>query len=213
MTMEPNDTTPKNAEEKMKQPVSDSGTPGVEPSASESSPVQAEKPKMGRFQRFLRTALIALGVILVVFLAGFLTDHFARYRPTKAALDQAQQSVSDLTTQLEAANDRIAVLEPDLESATSHVELLGTLVELKTAHFELKNGNLAATKVALSGTAARLENLKPLVETVDATLAGNMLTRLDLIMNGMDNSPASALVDLELLFTNLQSVETLLFGE
>jgi chromosome segregation ATPase len=149
----------------------------------------------------------------VVFLAGFLTDHFTRYRPTKAALDQAQQSVSDLTTQLEAANDRIAVLEPDLESATSHVELLGTLVELKTAHFELKNGNLAATKVALSGTAARLENLKPLVETVDATLAGNMLTRLDLIMNGMDNSPASALVDLELLFTNLQSVETLLFGE
>jgi hypothetical protein len=211
--MEPNDNTPKNAEEKMEQPVSDSGTPGVEPSASESTPVQAEKRKMGRFQRFLRTALIALGVILVVFLAGFLTDHFARYRPTKAALDQAQQSVSDLTTQLEAANDRIAVLEPDLESATSHVELLGTLVELKTAHFELKNGNLAATKVALSGTAARLENLKPLVETVDATLAGNMLTRLDLIMNGMDNSPASALVDLELLFTNLQSVETLLFGE
>ena len=213
MTMEPNDNTPNNAEEKVEQPESTSGTPGVVPSASESTPVQAEKPKMGRFQRLLRTSLIALGVILLVFLAGFLTDHFTNYRPAEIALDEAQQSVSDLTTQLDAANDRIAVLEPDLESATSHVELLGTLVELKTAHFELKNGNLAATKVALTGTAARLENLKPLVETVDATLAGNMLTRLDLILDGMDNNPNSALVDLELLFTNLQSVETLLFGE
>jgi hypothetical protein len=201
-----NDNTPEK-ENEVEQFVSTPGTPEVEP-----TPVPAEKPKMGRFHRALRIGSIALAVFLLVFLAGLLTDHFARYRPTKAALDQAQQSVSDLTTQLDAANDLIAVLEPDLESATQHVELLGVLVELKTAHFELKNGNLAATKVALSGTAARLENLEPLVETVDATLAANMLTRLDMILNGMDNDPDSALVDLELLFTNLQSVETLLFG-
>ena len=213
MTTEPNVNTPNNAEGKVEQPESVAGITERKPTQVEPTSGTAKKSKSGGFTRFLRIALIALGIILVVFLAGFLTDHFTNYRPAEVALDQAQQSVSELTTQLDAANDRIAVLEPDLESATSHVELLGTLVELKTAHFELKNGNLAATKVALSGTASRLENLEPLVETVDATLAGNMLTRLDLILNGMDNNPASALVDLELLFTNLQSVETLLFGE
>ena len=213
MTDEPIETTPSKPYEGSEQPASTPPTPERVPTEAAPGTVQAEKPKSGRFQRLLRTSLIALGVILVVFLAGFLTDHFARYRPAEVALNQAQQSVSDLTAQLETANDRIAMLEPDLESATWHVELLGTLVELKTAHFELKNGNLAATKVALSGTAARLEDLKPLVETVDATLAGNMLTRLEMILNGMDNDPTSALVDLELLFTNLQSVETLLFGK
>jgi DNA repair exonuclease SbcCD ATPase subunit len=235
MTTEPNKIKVDAESEK---PESSSPTPELEQAAAESSPVQAGKPEMGRFQRILRTTLIALAAVIVVFLAGFLTDHFARYSPMKAALtenltqtqdelSQANQTISDLqsqidnlTTQLTAANDRIAALEQDkenlqsdLDSASLHIELLKVLVELKTAHIELKSDNIAGAKVALSSTAARLENLKPLVETVDANLAANMLTRLNLILTGMDTDSATAQSDLELFAKNLQSVETLLFGK
>lgn len=199
---------------------------------------ESEKPEIGRFQRILRVALIALAAVLIVFLAGFLTDHFVRYSPMKIALTEnlkqtqdelsrANQTISDLqsqtdslTMQLTAANDRIAALEQDkeklesdLDSSNLHIELLTALAELKTAHIELKNNNVAGAKVALSGTAAHLENLRPLVETVDTNLAANMLTRLDLILTGMDTNSATAQADLGLLAKNLQSVETLLFGE
>jgi DNA repair exonuclease SbcCD ATPase subunit len=245
MTTESNETTTSKIDaesEKLESasPASESGqpTPELEQVATESSPVQAEKPEMGRFQRILRTALIALVAVIVVFLAGFLTDHFARYSPMKAVLtenltqtqdelSQANQTISDLqsqidnlTAQLTAANDRIAALEQDkenlqsdLDSANQHIELLTVLGELKTAHIELKSGNIAGAKVALSSTAAHLENLKPLVETVDANLAANMLTRLNLILTGMDTDSVTAQADLGLLAKNLQSVETLLFGK
>ena len=245
MTTESNETTtskiiaePEKLESASPTPESEQPTPELEQAAAESSPVQAEKPEMSRFQRVLRTALIALAAVIVVFLAGFLTDHFARYSPMKAVLtenltqtqdelSQANQTISDLqsqidnlTTQLTAANDRIAALEQDkenlqsdLDSANLHIELLKVLGELKTAHIELKSDNIAGAKVALSSTAARLENLKPLVETVDANLAADMLIRLNLILTGMVTDSATAQADLELLAKNLQSVETLLFSK
>jgi septal ring factor EnvC (AmiA/AmiB activator) len=245
MTTESNETAPsKNDAESEKiestSPASESEQPSseLEQAETESSPVHAEKPETSRFQHILRTALIALAAVIVVFLAGFLTDHFVRYSPMKAMLtknltqtqdelSQANQTISDLqsqkdnvSTQLTAANDRIETLEQDkenlqsdLESANLHIELLTVLGELKTAHIEFKNSNIAGAKVALSGIAARLENLIPSVEPVDANLAANMQTRLELILKGMDTDPATAQADLELLAKNLQSVETLLFGE
>lgn len=202
--------------------------PEVEHVETESSPVQAEEPqKVERFQRILRLALIGLAAVVVVFLAGFLTDHFARYSPMKAELSQTKQSmaglqsqVDDLSAQLAAANDRISALEQDkenlqadLDSANLHTELLRTLVELKTATIELQNDNLSGAKVALSGTDARLETLKPLVTTVDANLADSMQKRLNLILDSMDTNSPTALADLGLLAKNLQSVETLLFAQ
>lgn len=245
MTIESNETTPSKSDaesEKLESassaPESEQPTPESEQAAAESSHVQAEKSETRSFQYILRTALIALAAVIVVFLAGFLTDHLARYSPMKAMLTenltqtqdelgQANQTISDLqsqidnlTTNLTAANDRIAALEQDnenlqsdLESANLHIELLTVLGELKTAHIEFINGNIAGAKVALSNTAANLENLKPSVETVDANLAANMQTRLELILASMDTDAATAQADLGLLTKNLQSVETLLFDK
>jgi cell division protein FtsB len=212
--------------------------PELEQTAEQPSPVQTEKkPEMGRFKRFLRTTLIVLAAVLVVFLAGFLTNHYVRYNPMESNLTaqltqsqddltQANQTVSDLqsqmddlTTELTAANDSNTALEQDkenlqsnLESANAHIELLAALVEINTAHIELKNDNIAGAKVALSNTATRLENLTPVVETVDTALAANMLTRLNLILTSMDTDSVTAQADLGLLAINLQSVETLLFS-
>jgi cell division protein FtsB len=223
MNAEPNKPESENAETA---PASEQPTPELEHAETESSPVQAEKPqKMERFQRIWRLALIGLAAAVVVFLAGFLTDHFARYSPMKAELSQTKQSmadlqsqVDDLSAQLAAANDRISALEQDkeslqadLDSANLHIELLRTLVELKTAHIELQSDNLSGAKVALSDTAARLETLKPLVGTIDANLAASMQTRLNLILDSMDTNSPTAQADLGLLAKNLQSVETLLF--
>lgn len=217
---------------------SEQPTPELEQATDESSPVHEGKSETKSFQHILRTALIALAAVIVVFLAGFLTDHLVRYSPMKAMLTenltqtqdelgQANQTISDLqsqtdnlTTQLTAANDRIEALEQDkenlqsdLDSANLHIELLTVLGELKTANIEFINGNIAGAKVALSNTAANLENLKPLVETVDANLAANMQTRLDFILTGMDTDSANTQADLGLLTKNLQSVETLLFDK
>jgi septal ring factor EnvC (AmiA/AmiB activator) len=239
MTAKPNKPESENAETVSPAPASEQPTPELEHAETETFPVQVEKPqKMGRFQRILRLALIGLVAVAVVFLAGFLTDHFARYSPMKAGLtenltqmqaelSQAKQSiadlqsqVNDLSAQLATANDRISALEQDkenlqadLDSANLHIELLRTLVELKTAHVELQNDNLSGAKVALSGTAARLGTLKPLIETVDANLAASLQTRLNLILDGMDTNSSTAQADLVLLANNLQSVETLLFGK
>ncbi len=220
MTAEPNKPESENPET-----VSQQSTPELEHAETESFPAQAEKSSsMERFQPIFRLAFW-LAVVTVVFLAGFLTDHFVRYRPVNAKLSQAKQSITDLhsqvddlSAQLAAANDRISALEQDkeslqtdLDSANLHVELLRTLVEVKTAHLELQNDNLSGAKVALSETAARLETLKPLVETVDANLATNMQTRLNLVLDSMDTDSPTAQADLGLLAKNLQSVETLLF--
>ena len=233
MTTEQNETTPleANAAPERLEPVSPSPEP--EQPATETAPAQPEqpatepptaqpeKPKMGRFQRILRTALIGLAAVIVVFLAGFLTDHFVRYSPMKAELTQSQdelsqanQDISDLQSQINNLNDQLAInenLQTELDSANQHIELLQALVELRTARIELGNDNIAGAKVALLNTFSRMENLKPLVETVDATLAANMFSRLDLILTGIDSDPVTAQTDLDLLAENLLSVETLLF--
>ncbi|NQU29131.1 MAG: hypothetical protein HQ525_00525 [Anaerolineae bacterium] len=238
MNTESNETTTSKIIAESEKLESASPNPESEQSAAEYSPAQAEKPEKRTSQPILRTALIALAAVIVVFLAGFLTDHFVRYSPMKAVLtenltqtqdelSQANQTISDLqsqidnlTTQFAVANDRIAALEQDkensqsdLDSANLHIELLTVLGELKTAHIEFNNGNIAGAKVALSSTDTRLENLKPLVKTVDANLAADMLIRLNLILTGLVTDSATAQADLGLLAKNLQSVETLLFGK
>lgn len=227
MTTEPNKPESENPETVSPAPASEQPMPEMGRAETESFAAQAEKPqKMESFQRILLLALIGLTAVVVVFLAGFLTDHFARYSPLKAEFSQAKESMTDLqsqvdnlSAQLAAANNRISALEQDkeslqadLDSANLHIELTRTLVELKTAHIELQNGNLSGAKVALSGIAARLEILKPLVETVDANLAASMQTRLNLILDSMDTDSPTAQADLGLLAKNLQSVETLLFA-
>jgi len=237
MTAEPNKPESENPETVSPTPASEQPPPELEYAETESFPAQAEKPKkMGSFRRILRLALIGLVAVVVVFLAGFLSNHFARYNPMKAELtgnltqtqdelSQAKQSTADLQSQVDdlsaqfaAANDRISAIEldkenlrVDLDSANLHVELLRALVELKTANIELQNDNLSGAKVALSGTAARLETLRPLVEPVDANLADSMQTRLNLVLDSMDTDSPTSQADLGLLAKNLQSVETLLF--
>ena len=176
--------------------------------------------------RFARLGLLGVGVLIAVFLAGFLTDHFARYTPLKATLTQTQKEYSDLQAQKAKLDEQLATadslsaklekdnktLQSDLDSANLHIELLQALADINAAHIALNNNDVSGAKVALANTASRLEDLKPLVATVDAALAENMLKRLDLIKTGMDSNPETAKADLGLFAKNLHDVETLLFA-
>lgn len=193
-------------------------------------PIKQEMPP------WLRTGLIGLGVAVILFFAGFLTDHFARYQPmkenlqaeiahTQGLLSEANQQIASLQGQLLSANDQLGEngtkintletektrLEKDLEAANTHVLLLATIREIQTAHIALASGDATEARVALNDTAQHLETLKPTVATMDATLAENMSTRLNLALSGMETDPETAKADLGLLSRNLQNVEALLY--
>lgn len=214
--------------------------PGVDQSHSvlpeTHTPIPSSNNQQESLPRWLRLGLIGFGIVLVLFFAGFLTDHFARYQPMKKSLEatitqkndelqKANEQMADLQGQILKANDQlgsnsskisnleinITGFEKDLEKAATHVELLTAVREIQAAHIALSVGDLSGAKVALSGTLNRLEKLKPVVATMDTALSENMTTRLNMILNGMDTDIETAKADLGLLSKNLLNVETLIY--
>jgi chromosome segregation ATPase len=174
--------------------------------------------------RTLRKVLIGLVIVAVIFLAGFLTDHFIRYSPlseelekTQAELEQANQELSDLqdendrlTSANETALDEIADLEADLTDATANLKFFQVLVNVNTARLELFLENIEGAQAALVDTQDNLEDLLPYIEEVDAELALSLPRRLELILSGLERDPETALIDLELLTKDLLELEPLL---
>ena len=217
-------------------PAADQPGPPATPAESSQTSVpgtgSTPKTKVGkqppsRFMRLLRKILIGLGIAALIFLAGFLTDHFVRYQPlsdtldeTRAELELAEQAVSDLeaqNAQLTAANraaeDQIADLEDELSSANTNVQFYQVLVDVNNARIALFLEDIEASQAALEDTKARLEDLLPAIEQVDADLALSLPRRLELIISGLARDPETGLIDLELFTKDLLELEPLLVGE
>jgi len=183
-----------------------------------------EKQPPSRFVRTLRKVLIGLVIVAVIFLAGFLTNHFVRYRPlsdelenTQADLEQANQELGDLQDENdrlvranEAADDAVAALEADLSAATANLKFYQVLVNVNTARLELFLENIEGAQAALADTQDNLEVLLPFIEEVDAELALSLPRRLELIVSGLERDPETGLIDLELLTKDLLELEPLL---
>lgn len=205
---------------------------------ADEEPSRAESPATAKARRLARNALMALGIILLIFFAGFLTDHFTRYQPMydsqtaqvqtlTADLAESRQQIADLERKNESlsgsltlANARIAVLETDnmgletdLDMAAMRIELLHTLADFNAAHIALANDDISGAKVALLNTQGRIDTLKPLIATVDAALAENMSSRFALVLSALETDPETARADLGLLAKNLLNVEKLLFDQ
>ena len=192
--------------------------------ALDSSP---EKQPPSRFVRTLRKVLIGLVIVAVIFLAGFLTDHFVRYSPlseeldkTQAELEQANQELSDLqdendrlTSANDTANDAVAALEAELTAATANLKFYQVLVNVNTARLELFLENIEGAQAALVDTQDNLEDLLPFIEEVNAELALSLPRRLELIISGLERDPETGLIDLELLTKDLLALEPLLVVE
>jgi cell division protein FtsB len=196
----------------------------VEAQAQEPAP---EKQPPSKFALVLRKALIGLAVVAVIFLAGFLTDHFVRYAPlarelesNQAELEEAEQEVSDLqdendrlTSANQAAEDEIETLEDELTTAQANLVFYQVLVDVNTARIRLFLEDSEGAQEALANTQDNLEDLLPVIEKVDSELALSLPRRLDLIISGIERDPETAQIDLTLLTKDLLALEPLLAAD
>jgi hypothetical protein len=216
-------------------PVDLPGPPATPAEASQtSSPgtgsapkTKVEKTPPSRFKRVLRKILIGLGIVIIIFLAGFLTDHFVRYQPlsdtldeTRVELEQANQTISDLeaqNTQLtnanRTANNDISALEAELASIKANALFYQVLVDVNTARIALFLEDIEGAQAALADTQDNLEALLPYIIEVDPELGLSLPRRLDLIISGLARNPETGLIDLELFTKDLLELEPLLVGE
>ncbi len=183
-----------------------------------------EKKPPSRFQRFLHKALIILAIVAVVFLAGFLTNHFVRYQPlsdtldqTRAELEQANQTIKDLeaanvslTNANHSANNTIADLENKLAAIRANAQFYQVLVDVNTARIKLFQEDIEAAEAALVDTQERLAELLPIITEVDPELALSLPRRLDLIVSGLARDPETGRIDLELFTKDLLELQPLL---
>lgn len=195
--------------------------------ASSKEKEKAEKKPPSRFQLFLRKVLIGLAIVAVIFLAGFLTDHFIRYRPlsetlaeTQTELEQVNLALSNLEDEnerLKAANqiatDEITALEAELSAARANALFYQVLVDVNTARNELFLENVEGAQTALLETQDNLEDLLPFIIEVDPELGLSLPRRLDLIISGLARDPETGLIDLELFTKDLLELEPLLISD
>ena len=196
-------------------------------SFKETPPEKLAQPAPSKTRKFFRKVLIWLIVIVVAFGAGFLLDHFLRYRPladnlqgtqTQLAelqgdLDEAENLVEQMTPRLEAANAKITSLEDDLDMANARVQLYKMLVDVSNARLALFLENIEEAQTALADTKTGLEALGPVIEQVDEELALSMSRRLELIIAGLERDPETAAIDLELFTKDLLALDPLLFDD
>ena len=195
-------------------------TPEAEVVETTATPVPPRK-----MPRWLRLGLIGLGAAVLLFLAGFLTDHFTRFQPLNASYKTVSLQAADLEKQvtglkaeLTTANAQIVDLksdktglQDDLKAATTHAELLSALSEIQAAQVALANADVSGAKVALVDTPKRLENLKSAIAPVDAALAENMSARLGTAITAIDTNIGTAKTTLAALTDNLLNIEALLY--
>ncbi len=188
---------------------------------------KAEKKPPTRFQLFLRKVLIGLVIVAVIFLAGFLTNHFIRYRPlsetlaeTQTELEQANLVLSNLEDEndrLKAANqiatDEITALEAELSAVRANALFYQVLVDVNNARIELFLENVEGAQTALIETQENLEDLLPFIIEVDPELGLSLPRRLDLIISGLARDPETGLIDLELFTKDLLELEPLLISD
>jgi hypothetical protein len=205
-------------------------TEASQKSSPETGPTPRAKVEKGppsRFVRVLKKILIGLGIAALIFLAGFLTDHFVRYQPlsdtldeTRAALELAEQAVSDLeaqNTQLtnanRTANNEIFALEAELESIKANALFYQVLMDVNTARIRLFLEDIEGAQTALADTQVNLEALLPAIIEVDPELGLSLPRRLELITSGLARDPETGLIDLELFTKDLLELEPLLVSD
>jgi cell division protein FtsB len=193
--------------------------------APEQKPEKIEEKKPPtRFQLFLRKMLIGLIVVGLLFLAGFLTNHFTRYKPladtldeTRIALDEANQAVNDLEAEnieLKDSNKKadkaIETLQAELSAVRANALFYQTLVDVSNARIALFLDDNEGAQAALANTEAQLEELQPAIDAVDPDLAITLLARLELVVSGLNRDKETSLIDLELFTKSLLELEPLL---
>jgi type II secretory pathway component PulM len=198
------------------------GVPEAESENLEEFTAPEQQPET-RLQRFLRLSIRWLAGFLIVFGLGILATVFVLYRPTaqqlseiRANLDQSQQQVSELESQvsqlkgLEANNK---ALQDQLDQANLHIQILSALSDVNAARLDVANDDIPSARVKLTNTPGTLKQLENLVGANQKDAVVAMQNRLDLALGEMDRDSFAALSDLEVLATNLVQLENTFFTQ
>lgn len=188
-----------------------SGSPD-EPVASEEEIAEVKEPS--RFQLFLRKTLIWAGIAAALFAAGYLTFNFVIHQPKIAELENLQQQIVTLETEMDDLKATNTILEADsaaLVEAEKHQALLMVMVDVYDARYALGEENTVAAKSALTGTDATLNLALADIRAFDSGLADALPQRLELIRTNIDRDVETAIEDCNQLIDDLQAVEAALY--
>jgi len=182
--------------------------------------VEPAKPP-SKFRRFLSRALRWVTGFMVVFAFGVAATWVVQVRPgseqissIRAELDSAQAQIDSLEGEVESLRPlegENSSLRTELTKIKQRMDLLSVLVDVTTAQLAMAQDDPIAAKAALAGTDDRLMAMD--MELVDAETVEGFRTRLALVLEEVDDNAFAAKRDLQILASNLLSLERSLFGE
>lgn len=181
-------------------------------------PPESEKVALSFWRRALRVLL----VILIMLGLGSLLVIFMLFVPTRRDLAEANRQLTEVSqqsaTDLETANleiDRLSALEATNQSLEGELHLANlqiTILQLKydvaTAQLALAEGDVDRAHLALSNTEETLNALEDLLPENQRGVVTDLLTRLDLVFDGLENNLYAAESDLDVMMTSLLKLES-----
>ena len=184
------------------------------PPAEESVASVEEIKEPTRFQLFMKKALTWLAVVVVAFLAGFITFYFTLYQPKVDQLDQAQTALTDAedkVNNLETQLTTVTEQRDALETADDYRALLSIMTDIYAVRTALVEENTSAAKSALSDTNETLDGIIGVIRAFDAKLAESLPQRLNLIKTNIDGNLENAIADCDLFIKDLRDIEKALY--
>jgi len=177
--------------------------------------------KETRLGRFNRAASRWTALVLSLFALGLLTGYILLYRPTQQSFEQtqasykqtaqdlvnAQKKVQDLTATNTSLSNQVLTLNQNMDRASQHVQILQLIKSLQIARLALDNQDPVATRQMLVTSRAALNNLTPAIDKNSPGSSKTMQTRLDLILNEIDQNPKTAGADVDVLVNQLLDYE------
>jgi len=200
--------------------------PEVEPVVMEGEPVEileevepAQPPS--KLRRFSSRALRWVTGFMVVFACGVAVTWFVQVRPgseqigsLQAELESAQNQINSLESEVESLRPlegENSSLRNEITTIKQRMDLLSVLVDVTTAQLAVAQEDPIAAKAALAGTDDRLMALD--VELIGVDTVEGLRNRLALVLEEVDDNAFAAQRDLQILASNLLSLERSLFGE
>lgn len=204
--------------------------------AGQSTEAEAEEPKKPgilyhlfspetRLGRFMRPLVRVVAIIVSLFAFGFLAAYLLLYQPRLKEMNLAQENLKAATLKLNqtegtltAAQKYITELNEKYEQASAdlvleknHSSLLQLRSEINDARYALAKKDGTSARLILQNVRKLMDGYLPVIKAHSSEMAASFDTRLTLVMNEFSRDPETALADLNLLSTNLDDLEKVLY--
>ncbi|GAP13397.1 hypothetical protein LARV_01151 [Longilinea arvoryzae] len=181
--------------------------------------------------RFLRPLLRWSAFIVVLFAAGLLVMYFWRVRPTEQILAQTAAQLVTAQDELTGARDKVTASDAEMSDMQTRLQAAEETAQTASQHLLLTTlrNDVASARVALladkdvaqaildvSAAELDLQELKPAVDKINATLGDELVQDLAAIKKGLNSRPISQTTLANQLFSfdvKLLGLEELMFPE